>query len=221
MILDNCYVGPSVITGIGRQSEWSLQRISDPTIEPLTVAELKIHLRGYTDITEEDSLISSLITASRRWIEDYTGRALVDQTWDLVFSGYSFGEIKLHRSPVLSVTTFTYDVAGVATELTASNYELRGAGTKEPKIIPAYGISWPYANWERPAAIRFRAGYANRLGSPLDGAEKVPDEFKTAIKLLVGHYYRNRESVDDNRLAELPMGVKFILENQRCNLGLA
>lgn len=60
-----------------------LERVTQPEIEPITLAETKRYLRMFDDVTAEDDDISVLITAAREWVEDYTGRALVDQTWRL------------------------------------------------------------------------------------------------------------------------------------------
>ena len=56
--------------------------------------EMKRHLRCFMSVTDEDADITNLIAAAREWAEDYTGRALVDQTWRLSLvnrSGYSVG----------------------------------------------------------------------------------------------------------------------------------
>lgn len=205
--------------GIDYQQEWTLTRLTGPDTEPVTRAEAKLHCRIDSDITADDDLIDALIIAAREWVEDYTGRALIDQTWQLQYQGYSYGEFRLRRSPVIEVESFVYDVGGVATTLAASNYELVGRLTKFPKIIPAFGATWPATNWVRPMTIQFRAGYADRSVSPTEGAEKVPEAFKHAIKLLVGHFYENREAMANQ--ADVPEAVKWLLNPHRCELGIA
>lgn len=206
--------------GIDYPNEWRLVRITEPDIEPVTTAEAKTHMR--VEISDDDTYIGTLITAAREWVEDYTGRALIDQTWQLKFQGYSYAmEFFLRRSPVIAVQSFVYDEAGVATTLATTKYELTGERTKWPKIIPTYGQSWPGVNWARPLTIQFRAGYADRSASPTEGADKVPAAYKHAIKLLVAHYYENRELVNVGNLTELPMGVEFLLRPHRCELSIA
>jgi uncharacterized phiE125 gp8 family phage protein len=214
---DTNVVQDTLSRGINYPHEWTLTRLTDPDIEPVTRAEAKLHCKIDDDLTADDSLVDALITTAREWVEDYTGRALIDQTWQLTYQGYSYNEIKLNRSPVIEIDSFVYDVSGVATTLAAANYEVSGSRTKWPKIIPAVGGSWPSNNWTRPLTIQFRAGYADRSGSPTEGAEKVPEAFKHAIKLLVGHWYENREA---DPKTDIPMAVKWILNPQRCELGI-
>lgn len=60
-----------------------LERVVEPDIEVISVAEMKRHLRMFSDVTDEDADIAGYITAAREWVEDYTGRALIDQQWRL------------------------------------------------------------------------------------------------------------------------------------------
>ena len=64
---------------------YALERVSGPDIEPITLAEAKRHLGEFDDVTTRDDDVSGLIQAAREWVEDYTARALIDQTWRLTF----------------------------------------------------------------------------------------------------------------------------------------
>lgn len=205
----------SMQTGIDQQSSWTLQRISDPDLEPVTLVEAKAHMR--VDTTDEDEFHTALITVAREWCEYHTGRALVDQTWQLRFEGYSIDRFPLRRSPVISVDSFFYDVNGVATELDASTYVLDGAGTKWPQLLLAYGKTWPQSFWEKPLTIQFRAGYTDRAASPTEGVEKVPTAFKHAIKMIVTFLDKNREATPEM----MAPNVKWLLEEHRAELGMA
>ncbi len=67
---------------------FTLQRLTQPAIEPVSLAEIIQHVREYTTIdTATQNELTGLVTAAREWVEDYTGRALVDQTWRLTLLG--------------------------------------------------------------------------------------------------------------------------------------
>jgi uncharacterized phiE125 gp8 family phage protein len=63
-----------------------LRQIAAPTVEPISLAEAKLHLR--VDFPDDDLLISSLIMAARFDAENKCNRALITQQWELVLDGF-------------------------------------------------------------------------------------------------------------------------------------
>lgn len=215
-----------------------LERVTDPDIEPVTLAEMKRHLRCFDDVTDEDDDISALITGAREWVEDYTGRALIDQTWRLTIdqcggvtgdsvSGFTtstgyycgqfqwsrLGEIMLRKSPALAVTSFvSVDAEGSETEIDADTYQLREADSKWPRIVALNGATWT-AGMVR---ISFRAGFADRTGSPQQEADEVPVRFKQAMKLWAEAMYDR----GDNLMTLLETAEKLI-KSERSELSFA
>ena len=59
-----------------------LQLITAPTIEPVALGDLKLHLRIDVDAVDEDEYLEALVTSARGHVEDVTGRKLLTQTWD-------------------------------------------------------------------------------------------------------------------------------------------
>ena len=60
----------------------TLMRTVTAAVEPVTLAEVKAHLR--LDHASEDELLGGLIRAAREEVERATGLALIDQDWRLV-----------------------------------------------------------------------------------------------------------------------------------------
>lgn len=212
-----------------------LERIADPDIEPVTLAQAIQQLREFSSISQaaQDEL-TALIVNARQWVEGETGQALIDQTWRMSIgdnlawpgpdtnrvTGINWGaflwrdnSIYLRRTPVLAITKFaSVDDAGDETNIDADAYELRDAGTKYPRIVALNGGAWTAG----ALRIEFRAGYADRLGSPTQGAERVPQQFKQSILLHVeAHYNRDEKMMDRlieaacNNVARLVAHVPF------------
>lgn len=211
-----------------------LERVTEPEVEPVTLAQMRRHLRLFDDITEDDDDISALITAARQWVEHETGRALIEQRWRLSLSSEFTGsgydsvaeppplgycgtvrlsnEIQLRRSPVLSIVSFgSVDAAGDETALDAATYELREADSKWPKLVGLSGASWSFGTYR----IVFRAGYADTTASPGEDGSVVPGLYKQAIKLWVEANYDR----DANMQTLLDVAAKLI-EPERCHFGL-
>ena len=191
-----------------------LELVSGPAQEVITLEEMRRHLRLFEDINDEDPDIEDLIVGAREWVEHYTGRGLIDQTWRLTLTGsaiggvpgvgdavsgysvspasingafnWSGGGIPLRRSPVLGITSIaTVATDGVETVLESTIYEVRGAAGKYPEIVMLNGSSLLTG----VVRIVFRVGYADQLGSPQQGPEMVPKRFKQAMKLWAESVY--------------------------------
>ena len=57
----------------------TLTRTAAPTVEPVTLGEIKTHLR--LTGTEDDYLLPQLVKAARDYVETFTRRAICTQTW--------------------------------------------------------------------------------------------------------------------------------------------
>ncbi len=183
----------------------ALSLVTAPAAEPVSLAEAKAHLR--VDITEDDSLITALITAARQHAEAITRRQLVTATWDLTLDGWPDGDtILMPLPPLQGVTSITYKDSGETVyALLATDYIVDKA--EEPgRIVLAYGKTWPSAALYPAAAItvRFTAGYGD--------AAAVPQAIKQAILLLVAHWYENREATIGGAIQrEIPFAVEALL----------
>lgn len=182
---------------------------SAPATEPVSLVEAKLHLR--VDATDEDTLITALITAARQLVEEETWRALVTQTWDYVADDWPMGDIlALPRPPLQSVTSITYvDEDGVTQTIAAADYIV---DTYQNRVVLAEGAEWPSDDLYPTSAVRVRyvAGYG--------AASAVPGPIKSAMLLLIGHLYENREAVASGAgvaSAELPLGVRALLAPYR------
>jgi len=160
-------------------------------VEPLTLTEAKLYLR--VDQSTEDNLISGMVVAARQWVETYTRRALVTQTWDFRYESFmdTRQPLILPKAPLQSVTSITYlDEDGVSQTLASSNYSVRtlsGATAGRGYIELNDDVSLPslYTDALAPVTVRAVCGYG--------AAAAVPDGIKMAIYLMLGDLYEQRQ----------------------------
>lgn len=188
----------------------ALKLATPPTVEPVSLIEAELHLR--VDMSAHDTYIGTLITAAREVVERISGRALIDQTWDMVLDAFPCGDtLELPRPPLKSVTSITYiDAEGVSHTLSASDYQV-DTYSEPGRIVLKGGATWPSTTLQAAAGVivRYVAGYGAE-------ATAVPAHLKQAILLLIGHYYEHAEAVSEVRqLQELPMGVQMLLRLER------
>ena len=180
----------------------SIQLVTPPAEEPVTLIEAKLHLR--VDFDDDDTLIASLITAARQAAETLTGRQFITARWKQVLDcfpgpslmGVPAGQaftlpghaILLAKAPVQSVVSINYlDMGSVNQTMPALSYTV-DAACEPARITPVFGQIWPISLPQIGAvSVVFDAGYGS--------ASAVPEGIKTWIKLRVGSLYVHREEV--------------------------
>jgi len=181
-----------------------LKQTVAPAAEPVTLTEAKSHLR--VDISDDDTLIEGLITAARDMIEKMARRALITQTWRYSLDGWPGGdEIRLPRPPLQSVASIVYKESdGTSNSWDTAAY-IVDSDSEPGRVVLAYGESWPSVTLypAAPIQITFVAGYGD--------ADDVPETWKQAIKLLVAHWYENREAIQMEKMGEIPFAVESLV----------
>jgi len=183
-----------------------------PTTEPVTVAEIKSHMR--VDISDDDTLITSLGVAARRWIENITGIRMMTQTWNHLLDNFP-GEsvIKIPVGPVLSITSVNYtDSLGVVATFAAANYDT-DLVSLPARISLKSGCSWPTSSLKsvNGVDVEFVAGYHATATT----VTSVPEELKLAIKMLASYWYENRDAaasgIGSTEIKELPLSLQALI----------
>lgn len=173
------------------RDQWSLTVTSAPATEPVTTAEAKAHLR--VAHSDEDTYIDTLVKAARELVEADTRRALINQTIRLSLDRFpTVAFIELPRPPLSSVTSITYTDAdgNTGTSFASSNYQV-DTDMLVGRVRLAVGTTgWPTTQTNALQAVKvtYVAGYGT-------AGSNVPASLVHAIKLLVGHWYTNREAI--------------------------
>ena len=185
-----------------------------PAAEPVTLSEIKDHLRLEPDYDAEDMQLLSIALAARDYVEKITGKLLITQTWDMYLDWWPTGDaIEITKGPLQSVTHIKY-TDNLAVQTTWSSAEYSVDTDSDPgRVVLGYDYSWPdfTLHPKNPIVIRFVAGYGASGSS-------VPPSILHAIKLLIGHFYENREHLvmgSNISIHELPMGVRSLLSCYR------
>lgn len=183
--------------------------VTGPSTEPLTYAEAKAYLRLNDD--SEQVLVTSLISAARGIVEGQTWRPLISQVWatQLDFNEVNTSVIRINKAPVISIDTITYyDSNNALQTLSASNWELDIYGSPARVRLKTIPIVYERMN---ALQVNFTAGYTN--------AAAVPNDIKSALYLIIGHLYENRQDVvTGTQVNEIPMASKYLLEPYRNSL---
>jgi len=157
----------------------SLTLISPPAAEPVTLAEMKEHLK--LDGNAEDALLVGLGVAARQAIEARFQIAIMAQSWRLALDCAPPGPVVLPLSPVISIDAVGVVRGGVTGALAPSAYDAQAGAIGRVRIKAPASSADAFGG----VVIAFTAGWAD--------AAAAPPELKLAIKMLAAHYYENRE----------------------------
>lgn len=187
------------------RAAWYL--VTGPSAEPIAAATAKEHLR--VDHSADDALITALITAARQHVEEITGRALINQTWELQLDAWQ-EEVRLPRPPLASITSvkYTSDAAVTAT-LAVSAYTIQTAAEPGRLLFDLDALPDTTLADMAGIQIRYAAGYGATGAS-------VPQAILQALLLLIGQWYQNRMPIVVGApFAELPFAVRALLAPYR------
>ena len=194
-----------------------LKQITAPSSEPISLEKARLHLRldtsGSPASHPDDSLVTSLISAVRENAEEYTGQKIAYGTYEMRADNFKDLEISLQAWPITSIVSVSYvDSSNTTQTLTGSDYEL-DTFTRPARLKPT-GDFFPEA---KLVTVRFMAGFTDGQ-SP--NPYPLPKAIESAMLLMLGNLYDNRESVSNNQSYERPMSATYLLNPYRIKLGL-
>lgn len=188
------------------------RRIVDPTVEPVTAAELRTYVRAdLGTLTNEEADL--YIAQARSFLEETTGLAFVSQKWRLTYDswpGYiepwwdgvrempvtelargTPRALELPRYPLISVTDVkVYDEASTETAVNIAQTFDIDIEQRPGRLGLKFGETWPLATRPTNAVlIEYTAGFGTT-------AAEVPPTLRAAVLHLAAYLYDHRGECD-------------------------
>ncbi|MEO0637018.1 MAG: head-tail connector protein [Pseudomonadota bacterium] len=182
-------------------------QIQQPSVEPVSLADAKEHLR--IDTTAEDSLISALIVAARSHVEAVTGVTLIHQTFRQYLSEWPSGTVSLARFPAVRVEAVTsYDRQGDPHDTMAAAGALQTMKRPAELALDRAAVSVVDPGYNG-VEIDFVAGYG---ATSVD----VPPDLRRAVLMLVSQWYEFRGAIAPHQQAvSVPDGFDALIAPHR------
>lgn len=158
----------------------------------LSLAEAKLFLK--VDGGDEDALIGAVRDSAIDWVERYTSKALARRDWTWTISGFT-QRMRLPVGPVVAVTAIEYFDGTDTVPVQIDAWQVFGG-----MLMPAAGASWPaLSSGSAGVSVTLTAGFGSV-------ATEAPG-LMAAVKMLMGHLYRNRGTV---MAGAVPADVPFV-----------
>ena len=167
----------------------------------LPLADAKRHLRMEEDDSFEDAEVKAYRDAAVAQVEWASGIILAPAEFRWTMTRLQ-GPVSLPVGPVTEIVEVVYH-DGEGSEVSYADARL-----VDGAVWPGVGASWPHARGY--AAIHFAAGHL----SPDDAPNLI-----AAVRLLLGHFYLNREASTEKAMSDLPFGVQTLIGAYQPMLG--
>ena len=184
----------------------SLTLNSPPASEPLSLDDMKAHLRLTT--SDDDNSVSQLLVAARHALEARAGLAFMTQAWTFRLDRNRvehMGDVLLPISPIKSIDAVRVVMSdGQAVDVSDDQYSVQAGTIGRVKFNTALPVNTqPLSSIE----IDFTAGH--------DTINLIPAELRHAIRLLAAHFYENRESASEARVFSIPRAIDALIAPYR------
>jgi uncharacterized phiE125 gp8 family phage protein len=189
---------------VDKDKAWPYTVTVSPATLPLTINEVKEHLRLDKDVTTENALLKILITAATEYAEKYTKRDFITRTYETLRDCFG-NSLEIRRSPIQSVTKVEYLQDGVLVAVSTDVYFLAISNTF-PHLTLKESQSWPTDEdlQEQVVKITFKSGYGNTSST-------VPDSLREGLMQHVAAMYENRGDCDSRVSGtSVSMAQKFL-----------
>lgn len=165
-----------------------------PTGLPLSLDEVKDHLKWSLADDSQDAYFKILIKVVTEFAEKYTKREFITRTYQTYRDTFS-DNLEIRRSPLQSITTIEYLVGGVFATLSTDIYFATLSNTFSRLVLKA-GQVWPTGLdlQEQAIKITFKSGYGNDLSS-------TPQALREAMLQHIAAMYENRGDCSENRVS--------------------
>jgi uncharacterized phiE125 gp8 family phage protein len=178
---------------------------SPPLVEPLMLAEAKLHLR--ISHGDDDAFIDRLISAARRQVEARTGLRLISQNWSAFWQSWpDDGVLALPLHPVQSVSDLKlHGEDDVAAVIDPAHYFLDQASHPNRLVIRQGRVMSPPGRRANGIELMFEVGFGP---APSD----VPQDLRQVMLITIAAWFANRGEAAG---AELPALARDLLTPYR------
>lgn len=185
------------------------KRLTDPEFPIVT--EDEIVLWSKNDEPEDNPLLVALVAMATEMAEIYCKRSFAKQKWKQTFDWTpNQYEFELKPSQFNSIEEIaSYDQNNVRTVWDASNYIVLNDDQYAPaRISLNQGATFP-------TSLRRRSGFEVIFFTGFDTVAEVPENIKTAVKMIAQNMYETREgemaNTDSKNTVGMPEKAKRIL----------
>lgn len=214
----------------GREAPVAMRKIQTSDGFPIAIADLMLDLR--IDSEDEAATVMRLARAAAAFLEKRTAFSILQGRYEAKFSQWNcMAPWEFMRSPLRGLVEVSWLDGNQSpptwVEVELSKFFVTDLA-KSFLVVPLNGVTMPTV-WApfQGIRVRFDAGYDIELTSGavqgsndpafLDGEDEldIPDDLRTAVTMLTGHFYENRELFAADKIAEVEASAGALMTSNR------
>lgn len=179
-----------------------------PAKEPVTLAEVKEYVGVYH--TDHDTRLTRQMVTARKYVERWTERRFITQTWDFKRRGFWGGSLMwIPYPPLQSITSITYlDSDGASKTVDSANYTVDTDSIPGRVYLTETG-TWPTPQGvENDVTVRAVVGYG-------DDASDVEEAARDCILQLVYALYEQDSPVVTGTIVSRIPTFEWLMQSLR------
>ena len=171
--------------------------LSDANNEPLTLTEVKTHLK--IDLSNEDIFLNNLIKSARQSVETLCNISLTKKVIEVYLDNFG-KEVRLPNPPLVSLDKFYYyDGEYSENEVPNTVYKLiQFYNLTESRLIIKSGSTLPaYTGNGYGLKLKLTVGFPTDADLEVEGFVQyfyIPEELRLEMLNLIAYWYENRQS---------------------------
>lgn len=181
-------------------SSYKVEKVTGDSQPAVPVCDLKNQV-SLTD-SSYDEMLEAFEISARQYVEKATGRILTDCTYRLYLDDFPDEEFYFPHGPVVTITSIEYLVNGAWTSVSSDIYRLGAGEIVSQGIVKVADKSWPSDLDSEMESVRinYSVGAENKIGNQI-------------IKLLVAHWFENREASSMGAMNKVPFAVDTLISS--------
>lgn len=211
----------------GRSSPVAMRKLSTSAGFPIALDEILFDLR--VDSDDEAKTVQRMARAAAAFLEKRSGFAILQGRYEAKFSDWNIvAPWEFMRAPLRGLV----EISWLDGSQSPPDWVTVDLGKffvtdleKSFLVVPLQGITMPTV-WApfNGIRVRFNAGYDILLESGVDqesgeGDDEaelpIPDDLRTTLLMLTGHFYENRELFAADKIGEVELSAGSLLGSNR------
>jgi len=171
-----------------------------------TLASAKVHLR--VDFNDDDDYITAILSSVESYIQDYCGVTFGSTVTHVAYWDHAYPVVNVHWNGDSIKSTGAGNAPVLAQLVDGTYVDMEDADYDLDLVSSPIRVHMKSASSHVEVLNQYRLTFKTQT-------QTVPEYVYQAALMIIGHYYENRQDVGKERIFEVPMNSRYLLDRYR------